>query len=201
MNGPKTYSFSDRMTMSQGIASEDGIGTILLENIPGAVTVEKASSQDDRNGTDWWVRRFSEYDLSIDCKVREEDWAAKPIPARADDIALEIWSKREQKIKGWTLRQDKRMDYILWLWKDTGRWCLIPFPMLCAVFLKHGPEWCHKDGGYKRRVQRSAGLGGEQWTSECVFVPRDVIWSAIISTFGGSPAGTQPGPPRPTSEG
>ena len=179
------YDFMERVAMSHGVSASDSIADILLKNIPGAVRIEAATLDDDKHGTDWWVRRYSEYDLAVDCKVREEDWSVKPAHIRSDDLALEIWSIREQRIPGWTLRQDKRTDYVLWLWADTGRWCLVPFPMLCAVFHEHGRRWCDKDAGYKRATQTSS-KGNSRWTSECVFVPRRTVWDAITDKYGGN---------------
>ena len=186
MTQPAQYDFWERMVMSDGVAAAASVADILIANIPGAIAVERADEADDRSGTDWWVRRFSGHDLAVDCKVREEDWATKPGSQRADDLALEVWSVREDKIPGWTLRQDKRTDYILWLWKDTGRWCLVPFPMLCAVFREHGEAWC-ADNGYRRAVQATRRPDGTEYHSECVFVPRPVVWQAITNRYGGNP--------------
>jgi len=178
------YDFAERAAMSHGVSASDSVADILMQNVPGAVRIEASTLAEDKSGTDWWVRRYSDYDLAVDCKVREEDWSVKPEAVRADDLALEIWSVKENKIPGWTLRQDKRTDYVLWLWSDTGRWCLIPFPMLCAVFRENGRRWCDREHGYKRATQTSRN-GGSQWTSECVFVPRVTVWDAILRKYGG----------------
>ena len=114
---PNSYGFNERMEMS-----EDGdLHGILLANVPDAVQVVRSSGEDDRAGTDYWVERSNGEKLSVDVKVRSEDWAAKAPPKRADDLALETWSVVERNIVGWTRNASKRTDYILWFWQDTGR--------------------------------------------------------------------------------
>jgi hypothetical protein len=182
------------MQMSQGVKENARVEDILLENIPGALSVVQAHEKNDRNGTDWWVEMPGNHHLSVDAKVREEDWwATHPDD---DDLALELWSvigeqlhdgtrTRQPQIVGWTLNEDKRSDYILWLWKDTGRWCLVPFHMLCKVFQLHRDAWCKQ---YKRSEQftprpNSTAVG---YFSECVFVDRREVWAAIYKQFAGS---------------
>lgn len=171
----RDFLFEERLIMSQGVATSASIESVLVQNIPGAVSAHRASQADDRSGTDWWVKMPSGHLLSVDCKVRQEDWLAKK---GVDDLALEYWSVKEQNIVGWTLRTDKRTDYVLWLWKDTGRWCLIPFAMLCRVFRDNKPRWCEE---YRTAEQTTGG----RYTSACVFVPRREVWAAIYRTFGG----------------
>ncbi len=173
------YSFQEQMKVSEG-AGEKDITTILLASFPTAVEVEKASTSDDRQGTDYWIIIQSGQRLSVDVKVRAMDWAYKH--PDEDDVALETWSVVGTKI-GWTRDVKKRTDYILWLWLDTGRWMLVPFPMLCSVFVRCWEEW---RGAYKTRIQPTANRDGSQWKSECVFVPRSVIWAEIYAAFGGA---------------
>jgi len=183
MTEPIPYGFREQMAMSQGVAVNNSIRDILLNGIPGAVSVSKAEEKDDRNGTDWWVTHVSENNISVDLKAREEDWASKPEPLRADDLALETFSVIEKRIVGWTRRADKRTDYVLWFWKDSLRWCLIPFPMLCGVFSDHWEQWRKE---YKTRRQMTTSAYGSDYHSECTFVPRLVVWRAIYLRYGGS---------------
>ncbi len=173
----RTYDFDEELRLSAGQSQGASVESILLEAIPGSEKAWPACEEDDRNGTDWWVKTRIEKWLSVDAKVRKEDWKAKG----HDDLALEIWSVVEKRITGWTARDDKQTDYILWLWTDTGRWCMVPFLMLCHVFRANLPMW---ESRYKTAAQKTV-RGNQTWHSECVFVPRDVIWSAIKQTFGG----------------
>lgn len=169
--------------MSSGSASHRDVNRILLDNIPGALKVERAQETDDKAGTDYWVYRDGTAPLSIDVKVRTED----PIETRGkDDLCLELLSVAESNKLGWTLNPNKRSDYILWLFEPTGRWVLIPFPMLCSVFIQHQDSWC---ASYLTATQSS---NGGRWHSKCVFVPRREVWLAIYKRFGGQPKSPSP---------
>src|SRR5690348_13330068 len=113
-----SVTFQDKKQMSEGIADNVDIPSILLECFPFAVKVEKASLAEDKNGTDYWVYLVSGHKLSVDVKVRKKDFGK-------DDLALEVWSVIGKKI-GWTRDRNKRTDYILWLWMDTRRYSLVP---------------------------------------------------------------------------
>jgi hypothetical protein len=174
------YSFSERMAMSQGVTTGPNVESILLAAIPGAVAVHPAHESNDRRGTDFWVEHERGDHLSVDVKARSEDWAAKPEPQRADDLALETWSVVESGKVGWTRDPSKRSDYVLWLWQDTGRWCLLPFPMLLAVFQEKWRAWGEQYGTHRQHTPQYGG-----YHSECVFVPRETVWEEIYRRYGG----------------
>ena len=179
MSEPTDYEFDERKALSQGISENKNVRDILLENIPGAVNAIVAHQINDRQGTDWWVEHQASKFISVDCKVRSEDWAATH--PDEDDLALETYSVVESDVCGWTRDKAKRTDYVLWLWIDSGRWCLVPFPMLCAVFEQHWKDWRLT---YKRRRQRTPWKGGS-YLSECVFVPRRIVWAEIYKRYAG----------------
>lgn len=174
---PREYGFSERLTMSSGRSTSTDVAQILMAEIPGAVNVSRAAEENDRQGIDWWVEMSTAKHLAVDCKVRAEDWAATH-PSE-DDLALETFSVVERDIPGWTRDASKRCDYVLWLWMDTRRFCLVPFPMLCRVFDLKWQEWREK---YKTRRQFTPE---RSYHSECVFVPRRVLWAEIYRQFGG----------------
>lgn len=176
----REYGFDERMKMSDGFAAVADVESILMANVVGALNVHRAHEKNDRSGTDWWVEAIGGKHLSIDAKVRSQDYAAKN---GEDDIALETWSVVEKQIIGWTRDTSKQTDYVLWLWLDTGRWMLVPFPMLCAVFSEHWQNWLQK---YKNARQYTPRYGGG-YHSECVFVPRRELWASVYTMFGGTP--------------
>ncbi len=173
------YDFAERMVMSEGVQVNADIESILRGALLGVVGVRPATISEDRNGTDHWIDRVNERSLSVDVKARAQDFSVRG----HDDLALELWSVRPDLLTsgklGWTLDPRKQTDYILWIWHDTGRWCLVPFPLLSAAFKVHFDEWC----GYKHAIQNSG-----RWESECIYVPRRVVWRAIYQLFGGTPA-------------
>jgi hypothetical protein len=89
----------------------------------------------------------------------------------SDDLALETFSDIGRSVPGWSRDETKQTDYICWYFETTGRTVLMPFPMLCAVFMEKWQEWRET---YRPRIQNSG-----RWRSECIFVPRSVIWEAI----------------------
>ena len=133
------YSFEDRLVMSDGYAVRANVRDVLLEYIPGSREVHKSCTENDKTGVDWWVEMIGGRMLAVDAKVREVDWAANH--PDEDDLALETWSVIEQGIVGWTRDESKRCDYVLWLWRDSQRFCLVPFPMLCAAFKAKWQSW------------------------------------------------------------
>jgi hypothetical protein len=175
----REYDFSEQMKMSDGVAATDDIKAILVNEIPGAVSAARSSVVNDRQGVDWWVEMSTARHLAVDVKVRQDDWASTH-PGE-DDLALETWSVTENQKIGWTRDEQKRCDYILWFWKPTKRFCLIPFPMLCRVFNEQWRSW---SATYKTRPQKTTKVG--TYHSECVFVPRRVVWAAIYQKFSGN---------------
>lgn len=180
-NNPIEYGFDDRLVMSQGASTSLSIERILLDNIPGSLKANQAHEKNDRNGVDYWVEHASGKHLGVDVKVREKDFFN--INSKYDDLALETYSVKEKKILGWTLNESKRTDYILWYWKDSGRWMLVPFPMLLAVFKKNLNSWVST---YKVSMQKTPTISGG-YHSECVFVPRKLLWEQIYLMYSGKP--------------
>lgn len=166
------FDFNEQLKMSHGIALTLDFRGILLTEIPNAIDVLKADYDEDRTGTDWWVHRLNNRPLSIDLKARSKDFGF-------NDLALETWSVVERKKVGWTRDETKGTDFVLWFWGDTKRWCLLPFPMLCRVFILEWESW---QKIYKTAKQRTDSLQGS-YHSECVFVPRKVVWEAIITNY------------------
>lgn len=170
----RSFSFDSQMRMSEGATDTNNIGAIILSCFPHAVNVEKANTSDDKNGTDYWVSLVSGDRVSVDVKVRERDFGQ-------EDVALETWSVIGRQV-GWTRDVKKRTDYILWAWLSSNRWMLVPFPMLCHVFCENWERWSKS---YKTSVQKTNNQNGSQWKSQCVFVPKKVVWNEIYRSFGG----------------
>lgn len=181
---PIEYDFDERLAMSQGVSATADVYEILVSNIPGAVNVISAHKTNDRNGTDLWVEMSYGGFVSVDVKARGQDWSAKPPPNGADDLALETFSVIEKNVVGWTRNSQKRTDYILWLWKDTGRWCLVPFRFLCRVMEDNWETWRRV---YKTKKQYTPRKGASGYHSECVFVPREIVWREIYTYYSGRP--------------
>lgn len=166
------YDFTERLKWSEGFLQND-IEHILKARIPACVGVERAQNMDDRNGTDYWALRVGLPSLSIDVKVRDTDYALRG----KDDLALETWSKIDDKL-GWTRDTTKRTDFIMWHWRDTKRFLLVSFPILCMVFTHYWQIW---QTTYQTATQTSGA-----WQSECVFVPRAVVMDKVLAWSSGT---------------
>lgn len=109
-----------------------------------------------------------------------------------DDLALETWSvvpdERNEGKVGWTRDSTKRTDYTLWFWQDTGRFFLVAFPPLCAVFWRYWTLW--RD--HYQTERQSSG----DWQSECVFVPRPVVVAKLNGWRQGHLPEPEPAEPR-----
>ena len=178
---PREYDFDERLVMSSGHAESIDVRDVLLQCVPGAVETHKAAKCNDRLGVDWWLEMCGGRHLAVDAKIREVDWSARD--TEKDDLAIETFSVVETQKVGWSRDESKRCDYVLWLWKDTGRYCLVPFPMLCKACQDNWEEWRER---YKVARQRTPRLNGSHYHSECVFVPRREVWAKIYETFGGT---------------
>jgi len=165
---PKAYDFNEQLRWSAGFLNS-GIADILASHFPSFVSVAKADKRDDKSGADYLVKRDGFPDLRVDVKVRSCDYA---VLHGQDDVALETWSVLGQSV-GWTRDTKKSTDYVLWYWTDTGRYFLVSFPALCTTFMRHWQEWRLR---YKTCIQNSG-----TWKSECTFVPRGVVVSALTA--------------------
>jgi hypothetical protein len=175
---PREFCFRNELSFSQKQSVVDAVGRILVDAFSGVADVVPSKVWDDRRGVDFWVERNGAPRLRVDCKIRRKDWQRYG----RDDIALEIWSDVERGVVGWTGDTAKHADFILWIWLDTGRWELIPFAPLQRAFRRHGRRWSSDEQNVAR--QRTTE-NGRTWESECVFVPREMLWSDIRNETSG----------------
>jgi hypothetical protein len=177
--GTRTTDFQTMLATSAEELDDPAVVEILMSKFPGAVTVERSDVGDDKGGTDVWVYRDSARPISIDLKRRDYD-ALKH--KGVDDLALEIWSNVAKGYVGWTLDESKGTDYVLWYFTETGRHVILPFPPLCSVFLANLVKWQVEFG--PNRLTRSYE-GFDEWDSEYLLVPRDVVNTAIAGWLSG----------------
>jgi hypothetical protein len=171
---PRSYGFQERLDFSNGHAPHaDSVLPFLADRIPNFKTVRRALKQNDKDGTDYYIERYGLKTLAVDLKLRDTDYSVQA-PDFSDDLALETFSVKEKDIIGWTRDGAKTADYILWYWKDTGRFFIVPFPPLCCVFQRCWEAWRERFGAWEQHTPGTRG-----WHSECVFVPRRLVMEAI----------------------
>jgi hypothetical protein len=134
--------------------------------------VKQGTHAEDKTGVDYWVHTNDNRAIGVDVKFRSTDRKRRGY----DDLALETWSEIERSKIGWTRDANKMTDYVAWFWLDTGRYCILPFHLLRAVFTDKWEAW-RQQYGYHHQVTSIPGQ--PRFTSECVFVPRTTVWRAI----------------------
>jgi hypothetical protein len=174
------FNFNAQLLMSAGHSPTRDIEDIAKKHFPDATKVYKSTQADDRNGIDWFIERRNHATVTVDAKVRAQDFS-KAKPPR-DDLALEIWSVIEAGKIGWTLDERKHTDAILWLWKDSGRYQWMPFLPLRLAFCEYLTEWIKT---YKSARQETEYFG-RHYHSECIFVPTQVVLDAVSEQLAGS---------------
>lgn len=111
----------------------------------------------------------SKTDLLLLARVKDKDkqvaLAEKVASGEAPDIKT---AQRAMKEDAREQRRDENRAVI------SGRFCLVPFAPLCFVFDRMWRQW---QGQYRRERQRTRDGGG--WESECIFVPRNVVFEAL----------------------
>lgn len=173
------YGFDQQLIASKGVLETFDVAEILQARIPGCVQSEQADADSDRSGVDWWAILENGQRIGVDVKHRPKDC----MKFGSDDVALETWSVVGKKI-GWTRDSNKACAWVLWVWADTGRFLLVPFPAICGVFSENWRQWASK---YRtcRQITKSTKVRSG-WESECVFVPRAVLLNAITKWFNGA---------------
>jgi hypothetical protein len=182
-DGRERREFADDLFWSVGSGAASALEVLNNPvNFPDVVGVVQTNERDDRSGVDFWVQLGNGCRVGVDLKLRRPDWAADELNPK-DDLTLETWSVVDKRIPGWTRDPQKKCDYILFFWPDTGRWCMIPFRPLLSVFLEHWRDWRKI---YETNVSINS-RGSLRWRSEAVFVPRCVVLGLIEERYGGAP--------------
>ena len=150
---------------------------ILKSNIANCISVDKTDLEMDKSGVDYIATLKNGAQIFIDAKTRMEGcskyWHGEP------ELALEMWSVKEKKKIGWTLKEDTQVDYILYTFpkSDTDCYYFIPFQLLRVAFIKNGRNWYSKYGS-KLQINHS-------YHSEAIFVPASVVLQAVQNEMTG----------------
>lgn len=173
------YSFDQQLIASKGVLETCDVSQILQTHIPGCMRSEQADPEADRSGVDWWAILANGERIGVDVKHRPRDC----MRFGNDDVALETWSVVGKQI-GWTRDSKKKCAWVMWIWADTGRFLLLPFPAVCAVFSDNWKNWVDNYKTCKQTTRPTKSRSG--WESECVFVPRTVLLNAVTEWFNGA---------------
>lgn len=173
--------FADDLRRSQLAAAHVDLERIFAETIPGYVGFEFANQDDDRLGTDVWVRRCGLSDLSIDLKIRSVD----PIVAfGSDDLLVETFSAVEWGRPGWSVDETKSTDLVYWVF-PSGRYVMVPFAGLNLACRRNRAAWLRQYRAVET-VTKHRGC----YRSQSLVVPTEVVMQAIAEVAAG--AGPKP---------
>lgn len=129
-------------------------------DLASAVCVRK-DGWAQRGGIDRVLTLESGRTVTVDEKVREEDWP---------DILLEYWSDFEKRVPGW-IAKDLACDFIAYAFIPSETCHLLPALTLRRAWQLHGRDWVKK----YRRVEAN----NKTYTTVSVPVPTQVLLSAL----------------------
>lgn len=155
----------------------------LTATLQRRVLLTRATKDEDRCGTDYWLTFPDAPDLpamSVDIKVRAKDCRAYG----NDDVALEAFGDLTHGVLGWALDDHKRTDLIVFYWRDSKRFAgPVPFTAINEAFTANYTDWVKRF----RKATQSSTFGCdariEPYESCVVFVPWATLTDAIACQF------------------
>ncbi len=171
-----TYDFQERLTFST-TANGRTFEAIILDTLPGIVSVTKTDTATDKTGIDYVAVLNGGACVFVDLKLR--DAGCSKFWNGEEELALELWSvmptraDRKDGKPGWTWDSSKATHYTLHAFHpaDSEHVFILPFQLLRKAFRARARDWRSR---YKTGIQESG-----KWKSECVFVPVSEVLSAI----------------------
>ena len=170
------YSFKNELRKANDKELIKKIAKLISDKIPGITGGRKSTTKEDRAGVDLWLKHESGREIGVDLKIRSTDCRK----FGNDDLALENISVKNGKTTkiGWTMDSKKLTEYVCWYWRDTKRIAIIPFQLLNAAAIKNMDSWAEKYAGATQTTDN-------RYKSSCVYVPLDVIWTAVANICEG----------------
>ena len=189
------HDFAERLAFSEGVELAGAVLDYLVAGVAGATGVRRASEQQDRHGTDYWIDRAHGLPaVSVDVKHRQFDpitgWDEKlcAVDQRkqyGNDACVETtsiytgsrsmpWQDAHRRKPGWTIDATKRTDLLVFTWPTANamrRFWILYFPHFCTAAMRHWRGWAQEYG------ERAAV--NERYLTLSVYPPRAVIEQAI----------------------
>lgn len=176
------HDFAERLAFSEGVQVGGDMLAHLVASVAGATGIRRATTEDDRQGTDYWIDRPGLPSISVDVKHRSycpiEKW-------KSDDACIETcsvymgppsgqWQQAYRKKLGWSIDATKRTDLVCYTWPNAQggvRFWMLYFPHLCRAAQVHWRDWAATYGEFSARNHGYLTLS--------VYPPRQVIAAAI----------------------
>lgn len=172
------HDFRDSLALSASYAEAPWwrpVYDAFFPNLAAMVNV-RSDGWAQRGGIDRVLTLASGKTISVDEKVRSEDWP---------DFLLEYWSDYEHKLPGW-VEKDLACDFIAYAFVPSRRCYLLPFTTLRRAWLLHRTEWTDKAAAHVPGYRRVNADNGRYHTiSVTVPIPDllDAISGAQVATW------------------
>lgn len=166
----KVHNFHESLALSHKYADADWWPVIYRKAFPAfsSMTCVRNDGWAQRGGIDRVVQLSSGKTITVDEKVREEDWP---------DILLERWSDKDRRKPGW-IQKDLACDFIAYAFIPSRRCYLFPFLTLRKAWTLEGRRWCEmaeeKIGGF--RIVHAQNTG---YVTESIAVPTEIVLSTL----------------------
>lgn len=125
----------------------------------------RADGWAQRGGIDRVITLSSGKTISVDEKVRTEDWP---------DFALERWSDRARQTPGW-VQKDLACDFIAYAFIPSQTCYLLPFLQLRRAWIEFGKKWIEQYPIIHAR--------NPNYETESVCVPIEVVLDALVDAM------------------
>jgi hypothetical protein len=141
----------------------DMFDTFYKRAFPGLIDIELVEDMErQRKGIDKVLHFGSGYAVTIDEKKRRTDYG---------DILLELWSKYEDKKRGWLYYS--QCDYIVYAVMPSKTAYLLPVFLLKKAWQTNKGQWLQN---YKTKASRNDG-----YTTMNIPIPTDVLMDGIMA--------------------
>lgn len=148
--------------------------------VPGCCGVSRATPDEDRLGTDYWVTT-SRGRFGLDLKLRRRDYGRErggPI-----DCVIELDG---HGTSGW-LMKPSAAPLILFACIDSHRVALFETTLLQTAVVRNLNRWI--ENGSAKEIATQSNRGGRTWTNLAFIIGGDVLTSAIDALCDGAVAG------------
>lgn len=167
-----TNHFSKDLYRSLSDTENFPLDDCLTQLFPDYLCSRGTSEAIDRAGADLEIFRKSGH-VFADLKVRDED----PRLWGADDLAVELYSVLEKRIRGY---QNRKADFLIWLFKPTGRAVMIDFQSFKKCY---DANWDFWHFWRAEKPQRTVMPDGTTYHSVHCYVPAKLFSAGIKEVY------------------
>ncbi|EDY81928.1 hypothetical protein VDG1235_1548 [Verrucomicrobiia bacterium DG1235] len=169
-----TNHFSKDLSRSLSDTENFPLDDCLAQLFPDYLCSRQTSEAEDVMGADLKIYLKSRRCLA-DLKIRDED----PRLWGADDLAIELYSVLERRIRGY---ENRNADCLIWLFKPTGRAVMIEFDAFKRCYEANWDYWhfWRAEAPQKTRMR-----DGTTYHSVHCYVPLELFKAGVTEAYAG----------------